>query len=109
MPIPHRTEPLSIWCFRAAASRLGKRSSPSESFTTTALPSCCVSIGSPGEERLGSDLPAALDGLREAFRPAERGAHLPRAARFHDRHHVLEVPVATQRELRIMSAPAREV
>src|SRR2546428_6284276 len=99
--MPHRTEPLSIWCFRAAASRLGKRSSPSESFTTTALPSCCVSIGPPGEEGLGSALQAAPDGLREVFRPAERGVHLPRAARFDARHHVLQVPAVTQRGLRL--------
>src|SRR2546425_9032416 len=100
------TEPLSMRCFCAAASRLGTKSSPSDSFTMTLFPSCFVSIRSPREERLGPDLQASLDGLREVFRPAERCVHFPRVARFDEGHHVLEVPVVAERELRVEAVAA---
>src|SRR3989449_10001280 len=88
-------------CFCAAASRLGTKSSPSDSFTTTLFPSCFDSIDSPREERLGPDLQSSLDGLREVFRPAECRVHLPRAACLDERHDVLEVPVIAERQLRV--------
>src|SRR5256885_6131662 len=87
-------------CFCAAASRLGTKSSPSESFTTTLFPSCFDSIGAPREERRGPDLQSSLDGLREVFRAAERRVHPPRATCLDERHDVLEVPVVAERELR---------
>src|SRR5207244_11059470 len=101
IPIPQRTEPLSMRCFWAAASRLGTKSSPSESFTTTLFPSCFVSMDSPCEERLGPDLQSSLDGLREVFRAAEGRVHLSRATRLDERHDVLEVAVVAERELRV--------
>src|SRR3989449_4886956 len=93
-------------CFCAAASRLGTKSSPSESFTTTLFPSCFDSIGSPSEERLGPDLQSSLDGLRQIFRAAERRVHLPRPAGLDERHDVLEVPVVAERELRVEAVAA---
>src|SRR2546426_9175454 len=93
-------------CFWAAASRLGTKSSPSDSFTTTLLPSCFVSMDSPRKERLGPDLQSSLDGLREVPRPAERRVHLPRAACLDERHGVLEVPVVAERELRVEAVAA---
>src|SRR3989449_7857695 len=105
-PIPKRTEPHSMRCCCAAASRLGTKSSPSESFTTTLFPSCFDSIGSPREERLGPDLQSSLDGLCEIFRPAERRVHLPRPACLDERHDVLEVPVVAERELRVEAVAA---
>src|SRR5256884_868508 len=93
-------------CFCAAASRLGTKSSPSESFTTTLFPSCFDSIGSPREERLGPDLQSSLDGLREIFRAAERRVHPPRATCLDERHDVLEVPVVAERELRVEAVSA---
>src|SRR2546422_6584790 len=93
-------------CFWAAASRLGTKSSPSDSFTTTVLPSCFVSMDSPRKERLGPDLQSSLDGLREVPRPAERRVHLPRAACLDERHGVLEVPVVAERELRVEAVAA---
>src|SRR2546428_3417571 len=93
-------------CFWAAASRLGTKSSPSESFTTTLFPSCFVSMGSPREERLGPDLQSPLNGLREVPRPAERRVHLPRPAGLDERHDVLEVPVVAERELRVEAVAA---
>src|SRR3989449_7152259 len=105
-PFPQMTEPLSMRCFCAAASRLGTKSSPSESFTTTLFPSCFASIGSPREERLGPNLQSSLDRLREIFRAAERRVHLPRAACLDERHDVLEVPVVAERELRVEAVAA---
>src|SRR5438445_1802941 len=93
-------------CFWAAASRLGTKSSPSDSLTTTLLPSCFVSMDSPRKERLGPDLQASLDSLREVLRPAERRVHLPRAACLDERHDVLEVPVVAERELRVEAVAA---
>src|SRR2546428_9132062 len=93
-------------CFWEAASRLGTKSSPSDSFTTTLFPSCFVSMGSPREERLGPDLQSSLDGLREVLRPAERRVHLPRPAGLDERHDVLEVPVVAERELRVQAVAA---
>src|SRR3989454_5965181 len=93
-------------CFWGAASWLGTKSYPSDSFTTTLFPSCFVSTCSPREERLGPDLQSSLDGLREVFRPAERRVHLPRPAGLNERHDVLEVPVVAERELRVESVAA---
>src|SRR2546430_8438431 len=93
-------------CFCAAASRLGTKSSPSESFTTTLFPSCFDSIGSPCDERLGPDLQSSLDGLREISRAAERRVHPPRATCLDERHDVLEVPVVAERELRVEAVSA---
>src|SRR3989449_7355578 len=93
-------------CFCAAASRLGTKSSPSESFTTTLFPSCFDSIRSPREERLGPDLQSPLDGLREIFRAAERRVHLPRPAGLDESHDVLEVPVVAERELCVEAVAA---
>src|SRR3989441_7339669 len=93
-------------CFWAAASRLGTKSSPSDSFTTTLFPSCFVSKDSPREESLGPDLQSSLDGLREVSRPAERRVNFPRAACLDERHDVLEVPVVAERELRVEAVAA---
>src|SRR5438093_4621259 len=87
-------------CFWAAASRLGTKSSPSDSFTTTTFPSCFVSMDSPCEERLGPDLQSSLDGLREVFRAADGRVHLSRATRLAERHDVLAVAVLAVRALR---------
>src|SRR5256884_1295653 len=93
-------------CFCAAASRLGTKSSPSESFTTTLFPSCFDSIGSPREERLGPDLQSSLDGLSEIARAAERRVHPPRATCLEERHDVLEAPVVAGRELPVEAVSA---
>src|SRR3989442_4112357 len=93
-------------CFCAVASRLGRKSYPSDNFTTTLFPSCFDSIRSPREERLGPDLQSPLDGLREIFRAAERRVHLPRPAGLDESHDVLEVPVVAERELCVEAVAA---
>src|SRR5439155_21766926 len=89
----------------AAASRLGTKSSPSDSFTMTLFPSCFVSMDSPREERLGPDLQSSLDGLRAVSRAAEGRVHLSRVTRLDERHDVLEVAVVAERELCVEAVP----
>src|SRR3989442_5243905 len=101
IPIPHITVPLSTWCSRAAASRLGKRSSPSESFTNTVSRSRRVSMNSPGQQGFGLDPKASIHRLGEFFRIAEGRIYPTRPTGLDEVHHILEIPVVAQGELRV--------
>src|SRR5438552_17436330 len=107
--VPQRTAPLSNWFPRAAASRLGNRSSPSESLTKTVSRSRRDSTNSPSQERFRLDSEAALDRLRKFLRIAERRVDAARTTRRDEVHHVVEIAMVAQRELRVDPEPPREV
>src|SRR6267378_6956746 len=109
IPMPQATTPVSRPCCRAVASRLGNRSSPSESLTKTLLPSRRDSIGSPGHERFRPNPQAPVDGLRKLLGVAEDRVHLARTTGLDEVHDVLEVAVIAQRELSVHAVSTGEV